>query len=152
MTAYTATGKLLKALGPAVTAAATTCPTAAAPVAVTDYEQYGYNAVGSLISHRKRSGETVTFAYDNLHRLTSRSYPTAADNVAFAYDLLGRRTQARYADNSHTVAYVWDAAGRLTSTTAGGKTLAYQYDAAGNRTRLTWPETSFYVTTTYDAL
>ncbi|PLX61400.1 DUF6531 domain-containing protein, partial [Sedimenticola selenatireducens] len=34
---YTATGKLLKAWGPAVTAAATTCPTAAAPVAVTDY-------------------------------------------------------------------------------------------------------------------
>ncbi|HAG75476.1 MAG TPA: Rhs family protein [Thauera sp.] len=250
---YTATGKLLKAWGPAVTAAATTCPTAAAPVAVTDYayddldrlmrvtevlpaaqggnrvtetvynaddsvhqvkravgtalaqtyatttysanglpvtltdakgnrttyeydghdrrvklryphpttvgtssttdyEQYGYNAVGSLTSHRKRSGETVTFAYDNLHRLTSRSYPTAADNVAFAYDLLGRRTQAKYADNSHTVAYVWDAAGRLTSTTAGGKTLAYQYDPAGNRTRLTWPETAFYVTTTYDAL
>ena len=59
----------------------------------TDYEQYGYNAVGSLTSHRKRSGETVTFAYDNLHRLTSRSYPTAADNIAFAYDLLGRRTQ-----------------------------------------------------------
>ena len=65
-------------------AAATTCPTAAAPVAVTDY------------------------AYDNLHRLTSRSYPTAADNVAFAYDLLGRRTQAKYADNSHTINYVWD--------------------------------------------
>ncbi|HRP24231.1 RHS repeat domain-containing protein [Thauera sp.] len=47
---------------------------------------------------------------------------------------------------------MWDAAGRLTSTTAGGKTLAYQYDPAGNRTRLTWPETAFYVTTTYDAL
>jgi len=146
-----------------VTAAATTCPTAAAPVAVTDYayddldrlirvtealpageggnrttyeydghdrrvklryphpstvntssttdyEQFGYNAVGSLTSHRKRSGETITPAYDNLHRLTSRSYPTVADNVAFAYDLLGRRTQAKYADNSHTVAYVRDAA------------------------------------------
>ena len=103
----------------------------------TDYEQFGYNAVGSLTSHRKRSGDTVTLAYDNLHRLTSRSYPTAADNVAFAYDLLGRRTQARYADNSHTVAYVWDAAGRLTSTAAGGKTLAYQYDAAGNAIGLT---------------
>ncbi|MBS0513630.1 MAG: RHS repeat protein [Proteobacteria bacterium] len=72
----------------------------------TDYKQFGYNAVGSLINHRKRSGETITLAYDNLHRLTSRSYPTAADNVAFAYDLLGRRTQAKYADNSHTVAYV----------------------------------------------
>lgn len=72
----------------------------------TDYKQFGYNAVGSLINHRKRSGETITLTYDNLHRLTSRSYPTAADNVAFAYDLLGRRTQAKYADNSDTVAYV----------------------------------------------
>jgi len=34
---YTASGKLLKAWGPALTAAATTCPTAAAPVPVTDY-------------------------------------------------------------------------------------------------------------------
>lgn len=42
------------------------------------------------------------YAYDNLHRLTSRSYPTATDNVAFAYDLLGRRTQASFADASHT--------------------------------------------------
>ena len=127
-------------------------PTTVGTSSTTDYEQFTYNAVGSLTSHRKRSGETITLAYDNLHRLTSRSYPTAADNVAFAYDLLGRRTQASFADASHTVAYVWDAAGRLTSTTAGGKTLAYQYDAAGNRTRLTWPETAFYVTTTYDAL
>jgi len=77
------------------------------------------------------------YAYDNLHRLTSRSYPTAADNVAFAYDLLGRRTQASFADNSHTVAYVWDAAGRLTSTAAGGKTLAYRCDAAANPIGLT---------------
>ncbi|WP_366139902.1 hypothetical protein [uncultured Nitrosomonas sp.] len=29
---------------------------------------------------------------------------------------------------------------------------AYQYDPAGNRTRITWPETAFYITTTYDAL
>lgn len=112
-------------------------PTTVGTSSTTDYEQFGYNAVGSLISHRKRSGETITLAYDNLHRLTSRSYPTAADNVAFAYELLGRRTQARYADNSHTVAYVWDAAGRLTSTAAGGKTLAYQYDAAANAIGLT---------------
>jgi len=40
----------------------------------------------------------------------------------------------------------------MLSTTLGTKTLTYQYDAAGNRTQLTWPETSFYVTTTFDAL
>ncbi|MBS0555484.1 MAG: RHS repeat protein, partial [Proteobacteria bacterium] len=127
-------------------------PTTVNTSSTTDYEQFTYDAAGNLTSHRKRSGDTITLAYDNLNRLTSRSYPSVADNVAFAYDLLGRRTQASFADASHTVAYVWDAAGRLTSTTAGGKTLAYQYDAAGNRTRLTWPETAFYVTTTYDAL
>ena len=250
---YTATGKVLKAWGTAVTAAATTCPTAAAPVAVTDYayddldrlirvtenlpageggnrvtetayradgsvlnvkravgtalaqttaaytystnglpvtltdaksnrttyeydghdrrvklryphpstantssstdyEQYTFDAAGNLVTHRKRNGDTVTLAYDNLNRLTTRSYPTTADDVAFAYDLLGRRTQAKYANNSHTVSYVWDAAGRMTSTQSGTKVLSYQYDPAGNRTRLTWPESTFYVTTTYDAL
>ena len=34
---YTASGKTLKAWGPALTAADTTCPGTAAPVAVTDY-------------------------------------------------------------------------------------------------------------------
>ncbi|MDX9838917.1 MAG: RHS repeat-associated core domain-containing protein, partial [Azoarcus sp.] len=106
----------------------------------------------NLVTHRKRSGDTVTLAYDNLNRLTTRSYPTTADNVAFAYDLLGRRTQAKYANNSHTVSYAWDGAGRMTSTQSGTKVLSYQYDPAGNRTRLTWPESTFYVTTTYDAL
>ncbi len=72
---------------------------------------------------RKRNGQSITLAYDNLNRLLSRTYPTAADNISFSYDLLGR------------------------------KTLAYQYDPAGNRTRTTWPEaTAFYITASYDAL
>ena len=29
----------------------------------TDDEQFTYNAVGSITSHRKRSGETITLAY-----------------------------------------------------------------------------------------
>ena len=85
-------------------------PTAAVPVAVTDY------------------------AYDNLHRLISRSYPSSADNITYAYDLLGRTTATN--KTGYAISYVYDNAGRLTSTTAGGKTLAYQYDPAGNRTRL----------------
>jgi len=118
----------------------------------TDYEQYGYDANGNVVSVRKRNGQTVTLAYDNLNRLLTRSYPNTADNVSFGYDLLGRRLAANYANGSHSISYVWDNAGRLASTTAGGKTLSYQYDPAGNRTRLDWPEGGFYVTTTYDAL
>ena len=118
----------------------------------TDYEQYGFDANGNVTSVKKRNGQTVTLVYDNLNRLLTRSYPTATDNVSYSYDLLGRRLTSGYADGSSSTSYVWDNAGRLTSTTSDGKTLAYQYDPAGNRTRLTWPETSFYVTTTYDAL
>src|SRR5690606_32618467 len=127
-------------------------PSTAGVSSTTDYEEYDYDEAGNLIGHRKRSGDTIALAYDNLNRLLERSYPTSADDVAFAYDLLGRRTQTKYTDNSHTIGYQWDNAGRLTSTTSGGKALAYLYDPAGNRTRVTWPETGFYVTTAYDAL
>ena len=103
------------------------------------------------MSLRKRNGQSVTLAYDDLNRLLSRAYPTTADNVSYVYDLLGRRTQANL--TGYAITYAFDNAGRLTSTTAGGKTVSYQYDAASNRTRITWPEaTAFYITTSYDAL
>lgn len=126
--------------------------TTAGTASTTDYEQYGFDENGNTVSLRHRNGQSVALAYDNLDRLLSRTYPAAADNVSFSYDLLNRRLSANYADASHNISYVWDAAGRLTSTTAGGRALAYQYDAAGNRTRVTWPDTAFYVTTAYDAL
>ncbi|WP_445371982.1 RHS repeat-associated core domain-containing protein [Methylomonas sp. HW2-6] len=117
----------------------------------TDYEQVAYDANSNVTSIRKRNGQSITLAYDNLNRLLSRTYPTAADNISFSYDLLGRKTAAN--KTGYAIGYVYDNAGRLTSTTAGGKTLAYQYDPAGNRTRTTWPEaTAFYITASYDAL
>ena len=121
--------------------------------AATDFEQYGYDAAGNVTSLRKRNSQTVTLTYDNLNRLVSRGYPSAADNVNFTYDLLGRRTAATFANGSYSITDVYDNAGRLTSSTAGSKTLSFQYDGAGNRTRTTWPEaTAFYVTAAYDAL
>ena len=117
----------------------------------TDYEAFGYDPNGNLTSLRKRNGQSISFAYDNLNRLTARTYPDSADNIGFVYDLLGRRLAANAGNASATITYLWDNAGRLTSSTAGGKTVAYQYDAAGNRIRTTWPD-GFYVTATYDAL
>ena len=121
--------------------------------AATDFEQYGYDAAGNVTSLRKRNSQTVTLTYDNLNRLVSRGYPSAADNVSFAYDLLGRRIAAGFANGSDGITNIYDNAGRLTNTTAGGRTLSFQYDGAGNRVRTTWPEaTAFYVTTAYDVL
>ena len=127
-------------------------PTAVNTASSTDYEQYGYDAGANLTSLRKRSGQSITLAYDNLGRLLSRTYPVSADNVTYTYDLLGRRLGATGAAAADNVSYAYDNAGRLASTTAGGRALSYQYDAAGNRTRLTWPDTAFFVTTSYDAL
>ncbi|WP_050750275.1 DUF6531 domain-containing protein [Allochromatium vinosum] len=142
---YDGHDRLVKVLFPSKTAPGSS--------STTDYEQYAYDASGNVTSLRKRSGQSVTLAYDNLDRLLTRTYPTAADSLSFGYDLLGRRTTASFANGSYAISNSYDNAGRLTSTTAGGKRLSFAYDAAGNRTRLTWPEaTAFYVTTAYDAL
>ncbi|MBK7471421.1 MAG: RHS repeat-associated core domain-containing protein [Betaproteobacteria bacterium] len=119
----------------------------------TDFEQFDYDANSNITAIRKRNGQTIAFAYDNLNRMTSRTYPAAADNVNVGYDLLGRVLFANHADSSHDVSFAWDHAHRLAATTAGGRSISHLYDPAGNRIRTTWPEAPpFYVTNEYDAL
>lgn len=119
----------------------------------TDFEQYGYDKNGNVVTHRRRDGQTATTTYDSRGRVIARGYPATADNTVFTYDLLSRMLSARYANGSFDISSVYDNASRVLSTNAGGKTLSFQYDAAGNRVRTTWPEaTPFYVTTTFDAL
>ncbi len=115
----------------------------------TDFEQFTYDANGNVTAQRLRNGASISQPFDNLDRVTQRTFANAADNVSFSYDLLSRRLTASRTD--HAMSYTWDNAGRLRSATAGGRTIGYQYDPAGNRTRITWPD-SFYVTTSYDVL
>lgn len=118
-----------------------------------DTETFKYDNNGNVIEQKTRSGGLINSSYDKLNRLVGKTYPTeAANNITYSYDLLNRRTQSKLTNNTNTVDYVYDNAGRLTSSTSGGKAISYQYDAAGNRTRITWPETAFFVTTSYDAL
>lgn len=69
----------------------------------TDVEQYGYDSGNNLISLTKRGGQIISLGYDNLNRLTSRSYPTVADNVSFTYDLLSRPLSANFSNASHNI-------------------------------------------------
>ncbi|NMG72899.1 hypothetical protein [Parazoarcus communis] len=71
---YSATGKLLKAWGPAVTAAATTCPTAAAPVAVTDY---AYDDLSRRTTVTLGNGTTTSYGYSPQGALASLSHNLA---------------------------------------------------------------------------
>ena len=40
-------------------------------------------------------GRVTTYDYDQNNRLTSRTYPNAAENVSFTYTLTGRRHTRR---------------------------------------------------------
>ncbi|MDF2497139.1 MAG: hypothetical protein K0Q86_771 [Arthrobacter koreensis] len=77
-------------------------------------------------------GNTTTYAYDTIGRLTSQAYSDGTPTITYAYDAVGRITQR--VDASGTTTYGYDQLGRLTSrgNTAGGGTISYGYDKASN--------------------
>lgn len=113
----------------------------------TDYEDYGYDAASNVTSIRTRAGQTFTATYDALNRQTARNAPAGTPSVTYAYDNLGRMTSASIP--GQTTTQIWDALGRLTSETGPLGTMSYQYDLAGHRTRRTWPD-AFFVTNSWN--
>ena len=128
-----------------------------------DHEDYAYDANGNRLSFRKRDGSTLTYAYDNLNRMTVKTVPERAGldpthtrDVYYDYDLQGRETKARFdslSGEGDTTAY--DGFGRVTSAseTMDGTTraLSYQYDNDGDRTRITYPDGAYF-SYAYDGL
>ncbi|GAA4779458.1 hypothetical protein GCM10023219_29160 [Stakelama sediminis] len=115
-----------------------------------DYEQYGYDANGNRTSLRKRDNQTIAYQYDTLNRMTLKNVPGSASDVYYGYDLQGHQTYARFGSTSgQGLTNAYDGFGRLTSATTnqGGtsRTLSYQYDADGNRTRVTHPDSTYFV-------
>ena len=127
----------------------------------TNYEGFTYDANGNVLTDRRRSGETISLAYDALGRLTAKTFPAGTEpNVYYGYDLLNRGLFADFGGAGGSgVATAWDALSRrvstTVSTTAPARTLSYQYDLGGNRTRITWPDAApnaLYVKYLYDNL
>ncbi|MEO1243796.1 MAG: hypothetical protein AAFX54_17955, partial [Pseudomonadota bacterium] len=124
-----------------------------------DYEQYTYDDNGSMLTRRTRAGQTITYVYDDLNRLTSRVVPGPGNpqTYSFEYDLNGRRTRSSV-DGFHQD-YTYDAGDRLISqfysqnTTTAGKEakVFYRYDKGSNVTRITHPD-SHWVQYKYDLL
>jgi YD repeat-containing protein len=117
-----------------------------------DYEEYGYDAAGNRLSHRKRDGSTLTFGYDNLNRMILKTVPERAGlaathtrDVHYGYDLRNLQLHARFDSASgEGVTNGYDAFGRLQSQTINmdgvSRPLSYQWDAGGRRTRVTHPD------------
>ncbi len=94
---------------------------------------------------------TINFGYDVAGRLTGKS---GAVSEGFTYNNFGQILT--HTDNGQTETYVynplgWMASDSQTLGTASPHTIAYTYDGNGKRTKMTYPDTGFYVTYAYDA-
>ena len=124
-------------------------PTASANASsTTDYEQLTYDANSNVTLRRLRDGATITFSYDNLNRLTSRT-PSGENVVNLGYDLAGRVTSVQRPGDGANLTLAYDALGRLLSEAQPFGSASYQYDAGGRLNRITWGD-GFYVTYDYD--
>ena len=120
----------------------------------TDYEQYGYDAVGNRTSLRKRDGKSITYTFDGLNRVRIKSVPVstggaAAYTVYYGFDPMGLQTYARFGSTTGLgITNVYDGFGRLrTSTTSMDGTarpVTSDYDPHGNRVRITHPDGNFF--------
>ena len=97
--------------------------------------------MGNLLTKRDRKGQTITYSYDNVDRLATKTYPDSTA-VTYTYDNDSRLTQA--ADATGTYAFSYDNLGRLTGTTTNCSfltsrtlTTSCSYDAPSRRTQLT---------------
>ncbi|WP_240617937.1 RHS repeat protein [Methylomonas sp. Kb3] len=105
-----------------------------------NYATYTYSNNGLPLTVKDAKNQLTTYQYDGHDRKLKTLYPdkvtacasSATDFEQVAYDNLNRLLSRIYPTAANKTGYVYDNAGRLTSTTAGGKTLAYQYDPAGN--------------------
>ena len=121
-----------------------------------DYETYTYDANGRTLSRRLRDGNMLTFTYDNLGRVASRTPGGTASSsndypVAYSYNLANAVTQISRSADGQTLSYGYDALGRMTTEGQPFGTLTYRYDAAGDRTRITWGD-GFYADYAYDMI
>ncbi|HEY0112197.1 MAG TPA: RHS repeat-associated core domain-containing protein [Allosphingosinicella sp.] len=111
-----------------------------------DYEQLGYDANFNVTSRRNRAGETASYTFDALNRLTLKDLPGSEPDVTYTYDLLGNLTGA--SQTGHALTFTYDALGRRLTETGPRGTVTSAWDLAGRRTRITHPD-SFYVDQDY---
>ena len=95
---------------------------------------YTYDAAGNRLTMTDWAG-THTYAYDDGHRLSSATHPSASllpvKNEVFTYDAAHNRSA-----DAQITSYVYDAADRLQSNSS----YTYTNDADGNRTARTGAE------------
>lgn len=103
-----------------------------------------------MIFKRDRNGNTITYTYDSLNRMTAKRYPDGT-STTFSYDLNGNIITASNPDVSYT--FIYNALNRIVSVTNTtiGKTVNYAYICCGLKGKMTDPEGGV-TNYSYDAL
>ena len=103
--------------------------------------QVSYDANGNGVTLVDPLGQTTTFTYDILNRLTGLSFVDGTAAIGYAYDANGNRTQMT--DGTGTTGYSYDQRDYLRSVTLPGpRTVGYRYDTNGNRRKLIYPDST----------
>lgn len=121
---------------------------------------YVYDPNGNVTTKTDNRGISITYNYDDLNRLLSKTYTDSTPSVTFQYDAsshagasndIGQLTSATITAGSSTLAqttpYAYDLLGRLLNESqctpatcgSGGYFLSYLYDWAGKPTSATFP-------------
>ena len=119
---------------------------AKATVSTTAVITYTYNALGEVASKREATGDTTTYDYDNMGRMTKETdtsqpvsnSPTAQTPITeFWYDGLGNLTRSD--ENGRVTQYAYYSSGKLKTLTnvnvmpGQNRTRTFFYDGAGNK-------------------
>jgi RHS repeat-associated protein len=111
-----------------------------------------YDNAGRLLRKQDQLGDTCTYNFDLVGRMTSRNYRTAAnspsgtiaDTDSFTFDRAGRMLTAVSGRYSNTVTYGYDLVGRKAteSLTTNGQTypIGTEYNARGELIKYTYPD------------
>ena len=109
---------------------------------------YVYNALSALTSQTDARGCITTLGYDNLNRLTGKTYSGSCSGTAagFTYDqgTYGKGQRTGMSDASGSTSWTYDARGRLTGETKviGGSSFAtgWSYNLADLPVTQTYPD------------
>jgi RHS repeat-associated protein len=122
-------------------------------------EAFTYDADSNVLSRKNRFGDTISYTYDTLNRMTAMTPPPGTPTVNYSYDLVGHRT-AVSGDGpaitapappggihaSYATSYTYDALNRQTGAswgnapaqttpTASSATFMFGYDVNNRRIR-----------------
>jgi RHS repeat-associated protein len=141
---YDGFGRLIEARYPSTATPGTSPSCAAAPPGTLtgNYEAFGYDPAGNVVSTVLRDGRTVNFQYDAINRVKYRDMPEADRDITYGYDLAGRMTSASLPGTNAGLSVSWnhDKLGRIVTTTSNGRALNYSYAPGQVSTALTWPD------------